>query len=456
MLEASYFLIPFISGLVGFVTNAIAIRMLFRPHTARWYTLGWQGIIPRTRSELAKKISDLVGKKLVTEQEICAALKAPQFSERFLELIHSAFEQLRSPNYQIALSETLFSDPEFNSVLNRLSISLNNYLKEKVYSLKIVEIGDFLSHADFIDNPRLRQAVEAAAGKKIAEGLHHILTLESIADLYFSVFRDAIPLDKPAEDMIEEIIPLVSALFSDTAVIDEVNNIVIAAMKEKNLLTAGAAEVFKRKIKKEIAKKLPSIGEKISDSPVVKGKLKDTAKKKMAELSAVKVRDLLGERFYPFLQTAPLEAVRRFLSEGLSAAILGALNRYYSPEESVGEILEKHNIELDYGICLADIFRDNFGKFLNAVLSDEVAEAITRRAGSETFAALISKTFVNTVDIAQVVENKINSLNTAEVEEMIFSFTKTHFKWINLLGFLIGFLVGIIQVAFTIWDISPN
>jgi uncharacterized membrane protein YheB (UPF0754 family) len=455
MLKAGYFFIPFISGMIGFVTNAIAIRMLFRPHNAKWWTLGWQGIVPRTRRDLAKKVSELVGKRLVTEREIFAALQAPQFSERFLDLINSAFEQTRSPDYQAALAETLFSDPSFTAILNKHSISLNNYLKESISSIKISEIGDFISRADFIDNPQFREAAVTAVAKRITEGLHHTLTLESISDIYFAAFNATLPLDKPVEELISGILPLVNALFSDALVMEEVNNVVLATMKEDNFFTARAADLFKKRIKKEIRKKLPAIGEKMSASPAVKEKLKDTAKNKLAELTAVKVRELFGEQFYPFLQTAPLEAVRRFLSDGLSAAALETLNRRYSPEDSIGDILAGNNIEIKINIDIVELFRNNFGRLLNAALTAETAEAIASKAASETFAALISKTFVNTVDIAGVVEDKINSLDTAEVEEMIFSFTKTHFKWINLLGFFIGFLVGIIQVVFAVWDAQP-
>ncbi len=32
-----------------------------------------------------------------------------------------------------------------------------------------------------------------------------------------------------------------------------------------------------------------------------------------------------------------------------------------------------------------------------------------------------------------------------EVENILFSFMKEHFKWINILGFFIGFVIGLTQ-----------
>ncbi len=35
MIIASYILAPFVGGVIGYVTNDVAIRMLFRPYTAK-------------------------------------------------------------------------------------------------------------------------------------------------------------------------------------------------------------------------------------------------------------------------------------------------------------------------------------------------------------------------------------------------------------------------------------
>ena len=45
-----YIIPPLVGGVIGYVTNDIAIRMLFRPHTAK-HIMGWRipftpGIIP--------------------------------------------------------------------------------------------------------------------------------------------------------------------------------------------------------------------------------------------------------------------------------------------------------------------------------------------------------------------------------------------------------------------------
>ncbi|MCD8568729.1 MAG: hypothetical protein LRY50_10545 [Geovibrio sp.] len=54
---------------------------------------------------------------------------------------------------------------------------------------------------------------------------------------------------------------------------------------------------------------------------------------------------------------------------------------------------------------------------------------------------------VRAVDLPGIVENKINKLNLYEVEDILFDFMKDQFKWINRLGFVLGFLFGLVQIA---------
>jgi uncharacterized membrane protein YheB (UPF0754 family) len=51
------------------------------------------------------------------------------------------------------------------------------------------------------------------------------------------------------------------------------------------------------------------------------------------------------------------------------------------------------------------------------------------------------------VNFPKITEDRINSLNLYEVENLLFSFMKDSFRWINILGFILGFLFGAVQSA---------
>jgi uncharacterized membrane protein YheB (UPF0754 family) len=68
-----YLSMPLTSGIVGYVTNVIAIRMMFHPLEFRGIRppyLGWQGIIPRKCGKMAAIACDTLVPHLVSEREI--------------------------------------------------------------------------------------------------------------------------------------------------------------------------------------------------------------------------------------------------------------------------------------------------------------------------------------------------------------------------------------------------
>ena len=68
---------PVISALVGYVTNVVAIRMMFHPveFVGVWKPyLGWQGIVPRKASKMTGISVDTITESLITESEIFGRL----------------------------------------------------------------------------------------------------------------------------------------------------------------------------------------------------------------------------------------------------------------------------------------------------------------------------------------------------------------------------------------------
>ena len=65
-----YLSMPVISAMVGYVTNVVAIRMMFHPvefmGVARPW-LGWQGIVPRKASKMTGIAVDTITESLITE-----------------------------------------------------------------------------------------------------------------------------------------------------------------------------------------------------------------------------------------------------------------------------------------------------------------------------------------------------------------------------------------------------
>src|SRR6056297_3098392 len=82
---STWILPPILGAIIGYITNDIAIKMLFRPLKAKYigpiklpFT---PGIIPRQRDKLAESIGLMVSRELITEDAIRRQISSPVFKE---------------------------------------------------------------------------------------------------------------------------------------------------------------------------------------------------------------------------------------------------------------------------------------------------------------------------------------------------------------------------------------
>jgi uncharacterized membrane protein YheB (UPF0754 family) len=99
---------PLVGGVIGYFTNDIAIRMLFRPYQAR-YLGKWRlpftpGLIPRNQERLAKRISNTIMGALLTPSELQKLtqrlLKTERVQAALLWLLQLALAQLEGKRQQ--------------------------------------------------------------------------------------------------------------------------------------------------------------------------------------------------------------------------------------------------------------------------------------------------------------------------------------------------------------------
>ena len=79
MISYSLILIPLIAAFIGWITNFIAIRMLFRPR--RPMKLGFitlHGLVPKRQLEIARSVGDAVARDLINHDDITKVLKLPE------------------------------------------------------------------------------------------------------------------------------------------------------------------------------------------------------------------------------------------------------------------------------------------------------------------------------------------------------------------------------------------
>ena len=91
-----YLAIPLVAGLVGYVTKALAVQMIFRPlefvGIPPW--LGWQGILPRKAHKIAGDSADLMATRLLDSEELFQQLDRDRMMLELEKPLMAAAESL--------------------------------------------------------------------------------------------------------------------------------------------------------------------------------------------------------------------------------------------------------------------------------------------------------------------------------------------------------------------------
>lgn len=93
MIELAFIVRPLIGAVIGYITNDIAIRMLFRPRTAK-YVFGIRipftpGLIPKEKSRIASSIGDAISKNLMNRD----VLEKTLLSEEMIGKLRAGIEE---------------------------------------------------------------------------------------------------------------------------------------------------------------------------------------------------------------------------------------------------------------------------------------------------------------------------------------------------------------------------
>lgn len=85
-MDLSFFIGPIMGGIIGLITNGIAIRMLFRPLKAikvLGLTLPFTpGLIPKEKPRIAKSLGDVVANNLLNQDVIKNGLLSPEMDDK--------------------------------------------------------------------------------------------------------------------------------------------------------------------------------------------------------------------------------------------------------------------------------------------------------------------------------------------------------------------------------------
>lgn len=456
---------PLVAGVVGYVTNKIAIKMLFRPYEPKWYTLGWQGIVPKTRPKLAVKISEIVGQKLLAHDDFLYALENNDIKAKIHNIIAEKLKTLNAKDIHAlirlsSLEDKIIDNKEvINNILNNAAVSVVD-----IFLNKKIDINSFREPVfQLIKNFNLEKAIDEQLEKTINSFLSEDKTLQDILPqdilkrkndlveyLTITIMANIRRLGK--NDMVKAVLAQKVVNFKDS---------MLSSASGMDILKAGFINLFlsNEKIEQIVENELPHITEDLSTNPVIYKNIYKTIEDEIDNLLKKPVNEVMVKLGFSDNHDIVLYIKSHFVTntnilDKVSALILDKLYQYSNL--TIKEILMLLNIDI-YKFIKIDVMdilnaenyklvKSNMINKFTAFISNnynKIADVITELAVKLIKSNL--KYALNAVNIEKIVKDKINALPLPEVENILFSFMKEHFKWINILGFFIGFVIGLVQ-----------
>lgn len=151
---------PLIGGLIGLITNSLAIRMLFRPYKEiRISGIRMPftpGLIPKEKSRIAHAIAQVISGYILDQETILAALASVQIQEAYETIYDEKMNAWKSLHmtFEEALQKYHLEDSA-DTLKTKISDSVSNYIIEKCIEEDMIRklISDSFSEFEENMNP---------------------------------------------------------------------------------------------------------------------------------------------------------------------------------------------------------------------------------------------------------------------------------------------------------------
>ena len=126
-----------ISGAIGWITNCVAIKMLFRPHKEINFGLfKIQGLIPKRKAEIGTGIASIIQNELISVKDVISNIDREEFSKRLNKLIDDVLDKnlKKKVKEKFPLLQMFFTDKVAKDIGNTIKeIVMEN--QEKIFEI---------------------------------------------------------------------------------------------------------------------------------------------------------------------------------------------------------------------------------------------------------------------------------------------------------------------------------
>ena len=488
-----YIIGALIGAVIGYITNWLAIKMLFRPREAK-YIFGMKlpftpGLIPKEKSRIANKVGETVGTHLLNSDSLSKALKDDKIKAKFNEVAKEKINQVINSNSTLeeSLKNTLGENYYAlkGNMINNITKTILESIQEEEFKNKVkFYIVDSIKERL---NKEPEKIIDFINSNKFREVIINTLGEEKTRDIIGkAILKEVKTLGK--EDLIiEEVIPENIKPYIEEYVKSQKDTLVDII---KNLLRDDEVS---HKIKSAINDNIPSIVSMFLSEDVIYGKLVSLVDKSLSEeenkeyicdAALAFVHESMKKKVSDVINTVGEEKL-----EVISDALGDKISKKINTEENIDSIIRKLNCKISSFNSYEEIIKVLFNDYEN-ILIDNIDSMISQIVNNNQLASGISKIIeklfdkflqnslndicynkqnlensimsildnlyndfvenksakvLEIVDISSIVEEQINAFEVDYAEEIIIGIANKELKAITWLGALLGGILGILS-----------
>ena len=478
------FIIPVLVGaVIGYITNWLAIKMLFRPHEEKrifgFHIPFTPGLIPKERARIAKSVGEAVGNYLLSPEVVMNSIPNSKV-EKYLEgWIRSSIDKLKNDKRAIKSFLTNLNFESYDRVFNRVKKHIvdliYNTLKQDRFKEKVMDlIKEYILNSSMEDlygflNKKVEVLLSEIAESQETKNLLKNLIVSKLDELVLDErkLHEVIPEDfvysikyfvkendEKIAHVVKEIIkdPQVEIKFREsiTNIVSENMNNLIAIFISPESISNKVYSMIKDYLDKpqladNIVDILTTIIDKVLDNRVdivfknIKSNIGEEVILNITDnilayifrgKNKKQILNIIGEKIKsqePDFQNSILNLVSRKYGELLESE--GFYNKIYEAvDRSIENILNK-----PISVTVEKIDENMIGYITNLSL-DMLNYFIKNQLPN----------IVELFNISKVVEEQINSYDVAFTEELILEIAHKELKAITWLGALLGGIIGIL------------
>lgn len=488
-----YIIGALIGAVIGYITNWLAIKMLFRPREAK-YIFGMKlpftpGLIPKEKSRIANKVGETVGTHLLNSDSLSKALKDDKIKAKFNEVAKEKINQVINSNSTLeeSLKNTLGENYYAlkGNMINNITKTILESIQEEEFKNKVkFYIVDSIKER-LNKNPE--KIIDFINSNKFREVIINTLEEEKTRDIIGkALLKEVKTLGK--EDLtIEEVIPENIKPYIEEYVKSQKDTLVDII---KNLLRDDEVS---HKIKSAINDNIPSIVSMFLSEDVIYGKLVSLVDKSLSEEEN---KEYICDAALAFVHESMKKKVSDVINnvgeeklEVISDALGDKISKKLNTEENIDSIISKLNCKISSFNSYEEIIKVLFNDYENILIDNidsMISQIVNNNQLSGEISKIIEKVFdkflqnslndicynkqnlensimsildnlyndfvenksakvLEIVDISSIVEEQINAFEVDYAEEIIIGIANKELKAITWLGALLGGILGILS-----------